>query len=570
MHKCVALAAGVTAFLCTAGAATQPAAKPDWSRVIDWREPIDAKHRTLLGEGIKLRTRAVLELAVPASRQCLEMEALQAAALMQALPFLAQGGAADDPKLFAAAKSGALSRAKKVMDRLLPEYAVKQKAIMSIPKLAEAIPATSSYRVPMVLIMLENFFAGSTAQVYEKQPDTGDRPFRPAFVPPLDAQRGIARLAWLLLINGAPGKQLPEGCLWEYSGFAPSPEKTCFSKSGTVVIGLRAALNLGVADYPEAAFAFDIDGQGTKCSRKQFRDRLADVLTHCVLTTVRLPENPADDKAAIGIVGFDLYRKFDTRRLEKAAPGPSLDVTQYRTVYATSDKGERLVSVDFGKHLPPLPEAMREAAYRYQPHGQWAYGAYHTASAAYVLVTAANALPMLLPKPGETVGAYYVITPDGDERWKVSIPGKAVETLRTGGGPWTGLQIGDLPINQRITQCLNFVVRVLTKVEASGERALNDDGPKGGVKVFDQFLSLEAAAYGVYFRGICCYGILKLGLALGEPDMLGPWPYYRDFCKVMADATYTGRHNDYWANDEFAILLLTRSYRPLFGRDTPK
>src|SRR5262249_4963974 len=159
---------------------------------------------------------------------------------------------------------------------------------------------------------------------------------------------------------------------------------SCFSKSGTAAMGLNAALtNLDLLRFDPAAFEFDA---GQQLTRDKFLQRLSDVLIHCLLCTTRIG-TAGDPAGSIGVLGVEKYREREPERWKKIAGKGILDrdvdASKYRAVYATDERGRRLLGVQVTTDPRvglPAGEPLC-AAYRYLPRNpdQGVYGAYHTA-----------------------------------------------------------------------------------------------------------------------------------------------------------------------------------------------
>ena len=541
-----------------------------WESVLKWRE-VETKDQEK--ETAKAVRRIVEQIIEPAdkpkdaswkrsapSKACeLEFRALQALALMQALPFLAEGGEVSDRKLFESAKALSRTAVNKVLEDSLPEYweTVKEMATAkegdpydpsSAWTVREKLYTDRAYSIPVLLMCLEYYFAGGLEIAYEKGRHRTDRPARPSFRPIGRAELGIARLTALLLMPGVSSVAgedkystqvfdvpLKGGAIWQYRLLGAAPDLSCCHKSGFAMMGLRAALNLGLLEFDEKAFKFPFDGKAP-LGQERFRNRLADVLTHCVLTILSVPNELTDAKNSIGVTGFESYKRLDASRTEKVPAisdgSRSIDLSKYRALYGSNAGGRRILSVEYAESLPGLPtDTPREAAYRYLPGDGFRFGTYHTASAAYILATAANALPLLLPSDGGAVGKQYTITSSGKDKWSVKVDGGSHEISLDPSRPFSPIVVDSKSVGERVTQCLNFVVRLMSSGGPKGERMLDrTKAEKAGCETWEAVLSLEPGGHQALNRGICCFGILKLGLAVGQPDVFGPWPYYRDFC----------------------------------------
>jgi hypothetical protein len=436
-----------------------------------------------------------------------------------------------------------------------------------------------NYAAAVIVMAVEFYLNGGTSVTWSDKLAPRDRAPASRVRVPKRAQLGVARLVALMLSAG-PGAQWdakPDaGCLWEYTTFGAKGnayKTSCFSKSGTVAMGLNAALtNLNLLDFDKGAFEFTA---GQLLSRELFLERLSDVLVHCVLGIVRIRADSTDVTESLGVLGLEGYKRLDPKRWEKLAGKAFFDVvdtTKYRTVHATDEQGRRLIGVqkttagDVGlpAGVPPV------ASYRYLPHTE-SYGAYHSASAAYLLLVATRNLETLLESTPGGLGKYYAIKRSGDH-WELDDNGTKrvlrLEPLKAGRLTRLtveGLDPNDRVIDHRIGQVVNFVVAALTRPDG-GRRVLHRAGFDATFESWEMTLSLEPVVHGKMMRGMDLFGILKLGLALGQPDCLGPWFYHRDFCAVLADTKFVV--DNAWCHHEFAILVLTRSYRNLFGRDT--
>jgi hypothetical protein len=620
----------------------KPEPKPTWETALDWQPAVDEETQTKID-------RRVVELALKLDAQAAALKAASVAdrvkfgrlcvltlALMQALPHLARQGTKEQ---FNKVRTTAEDLVRVVLTRVLPETVDRRpEASLTVAKLRDAHldAGHQNYHVPILLMVIEFFYAGGLDVKYGSEvPRDLDRGAGPTFRPPLAAQIGIVRLTALLLSNTGPMNRLQidaplnDFSLWSYQTLGFARDATCYSKSSTAVMGLRAAVNLGLLDFEPAAFALglvDFENRtfvsdllgATNTAPANFRQRLTDVLFHAVLCVAEVENEKEDPKnpqiPRTGYVGPEAFRRAD--RTYAGVPAATIqdrviDVARYRTVYANDRKGGLLCRVDVRTDHSP-PEGEQVAAFRYLPT-DGGYGAYHTASAAYVLVTCANLLALILdqerqaaddPRKGAALKPTYGFSTKDWKTWEVKGAEKPTYQLRLRnrerepfrytplaverlpGRQWT-----PLPVERRIEQALNMTVamlcvekdgpkkpRSLDKTSWTKEGKLDPLQPKNTSPMHWQAaLTLDKNAHGL--MGFASFGVMKTCLATGHLDYLGPWPWYRDFAQVFCDegrlpllrtlntdeGGLLGGPNSY-ATAEFVLLTLTRSYRPLFPR----
>lgn len=604
-------------FILCVTAALAPAARaagPDWATVIDWREPLDAELEKKNGEAIKKLVAARVSVSPQGwvkgttpnngdAASDLESHALGALALMSALPHLAKGGSAEDEKLFTAARACARDAMNRVLKKTLPELLDPKKPVAAAQTIrgqqSADLPALYSsriYSIGVLLMSLELYFAGALELDFDAAARREDRPARGFFTPPKAAQVGIARLVALLL-SREPGDaaldgNLGPGALYGYTQLGISPEQTCLHKSSFAFMGIRAALSLGLTSFDKEAFDFKwAEGDKEVVGKDRFMNRLNDVLIHTILTLMRV-RGDGTARQSIGVLGFAKYVEVETVR-RAAIPdleGGSVPVNlrRYRTVYGSNDNGRRIFSVEYDRAGEDWPAGVpREVAFRYildASQDGAAYGTYHTSCGAYCLVTAANALPLVLDPAREEYGRQYRLKrrDAAGKSWALG-DGPGVRVFRTDAdaGPYTQLTVSggeSLDINLRVTQCLQFMVRLASRPAAGGgpaeQRPRELDRRKVTLEGVERerwgaTLTLRAPGYDTTLRGVNLFGFVKLGIAVGCPDAFGPWNYYRDVCERVADPEcIPPKGVNAHAHCEFALLCLTRGYRPLFGRDS--
>jgi hypothetical protein len=592
--------------VCGAAAAAPPP-PPKWKVEVPWRPSWTDAERLANVKAIRGYVRGMVKVdpdpkkatfayAVPGlDAGKVEGVALQALAAMSALPFLTRGNPEAEQNLFDCAREAARKGMAGVLRVALPEYwrTVKEKpepagAPESALEVYARLDTRRAYSCPLLLMALEMYFSGALEIDFDGGRE--DRPGRG--VPRLEApaQLGVARLVALLLASKPEGGQfdpdLKPDSLWEYSTFGISPETTCLHKSGFVWMGLRPAASLGACSFPEEAYAFEWQKGGGKLGRKRFIDRYSDAVVHSLRTIMEIKSGGAAEKS-IGVLGFADYLRLqpDRKAVLDSVPDDSVNVLDYRTIHAVDRKGRRIFAVERDLAPAAWPAGVpREAAFRYLPHGL-AYGTYHTSQAAYIALSAANTLPMLLAARGGPLGRQYKIKPDPARpgAWTLDLAGTTLGLHLDGPpGRFTNLRVTRLDdpgtlhwdIDRRVAQCINFLVRVASRPDSHREGARSLDRTpvtfnKAQLQRWETTLGVYAARNGMWLS-LCLYGYVKLAIAAGCPDAFGPWPVGRDINAILCDTTFSGPPDAAQVHREFALLVLTRGYRPLYGRDSAK
>jgi hypothetical protein len=625
------------------------AAKPP---IIDWEEPLPDKERREIREAIWMLAQQRLAAEVTEFRY----ECVRTAALLQAMPELAAYAAAKataegKPKKPLSAEefgkqvtSHVRNHIKKVLERVLPEYwqcylapkekrkelwliNPKAKEIRTVRTVREIIDGDGErfkglehleprgsvlmYEVPFALMCIEYYFAGMTELEPGLEPRLDrDRRAQPIIRLPELAQLGVARLVDILLSADptAAGKEeegqrtAPQtGYLWEYRSFANS--ESCMSKSGAVVMGLRAAVNMGLLDFGPSAFAYRYRKEDPSLyvendTPQKFRDRLADrkarfryrlwdVLFHATVTLADSSQwivfksgRPAAVKGAEEIV----------KRLPKGSTSPTtfppkseiLDVLEYRTLTGTDKEGKRICRVEKVPANGLKSRGVTKLVVAYPYHGGAYYRAYHTASGAYIMCVCSNILDQLLQSSaGKGLGVTYQASVDQSraKHWRVTLkdakgnPKALFDISRDSKGPFTRLRIvrnpdaspdkrAEIPISDRIAQAINLSVVLLAKPAKKGRSNL-----RGGDGVPQWLLSLPFGDESSVSRysGLALYGVMKAYLACGYTDYVGPFPWYRQVAAVLRTKEFNNIQGiDSYAGQDFRLMVLSRGYRPLF------
>lgn len=593
--------------------------KRAWKDVGDWFEPTPPALRGKMADRIRTLSGAVQIKG----DDHIGYKAIKALALLQALPFLrAEGGKGE--RSHADAKNQVKLLFKDVAAVVYPEYSPElagegpalPNATLTVLGLRERLmkPAREggvdggvNYAVPFVLLLSEMVASGGLAVGPEgSDGSAGDRAARPFFKPASPALRlGIARLATLLLASGQDDvldAPVEKGVLWTYGSF--SRTISCLSKSSTVLFGLAAAANLGIGDYDDKDFAFKFHPTvGGNLTAAAFKNRLNDVLWHCVFSLTELPAPAAGsfpESAHLGIAGLDVLKRAvatpdkdhasppaPTQGLDlKALEDQPVDVTRYRVLYATRPDEDRrpraVMRIQFSPDIPPLEQPY--AFYRYHPcYG--GYKGYHTASAAFILCTAMRLLGMRLDELpfGATLGTRYQVAraEKGKDRWTLKAApdgGRAFEITPDLGRKYTQRKVvepatgQELPVELRVGQALNAAVAMLTRREVparkeEARRRLARGMPPAGAKAGETqawHSALTLAGYERTFAGMCVYGILKtaLGTHRDHHYALGPWVWWHDVAEDLIATDYANTSG----NTELILATLARAFRPTFPR----
>lgn len=593
---CCAIVMFAAASACAAGPA------PTWTNVTPWGRPVSGPQqarsaaRIVQFAAIVLQDSSEAKFAEQRHMNSDGYRAMQALALMQALPYLND---TTSPK-YADVKQRAAELSNGVIQRTMPEFWKELEP--SSPKLVPDVMGEKSYlsgtdvgrknyATPIILMMVEYRLAGGlqVAPLKQTTPSNApaasqpyDRSGRIGLNPSLAAKQGIARMMCGVLASGEefPPKEIQPKSLWEYTSFGLGPEKTCYSKSSTAVFGLRAAWNMAGSplEFPPEAFKFSYNGTG-QISRENLVDALADALFQSVLCTteVEVLGGALNSDQRLGLVGQDAYQALFAEKKVSRNPAEvfaePFDVLKYRTLHAVND-GRPIYRIQYAN-----VEGLRErgqpevAMYRYLPHAG-NYGAYHTASAAYVNVTCANLCVQLISGMplGNSIGKTHRIERDSDRSWKVETryPGAAPRrfTIELDEAPrkYTALVVKDamgreLPINDRIAAALNATVMMLTNSVAPDKvRGLETSGAPAA---WQRSITLGDGAHPNTLVGFASYGVMKACLACGHSESLGPWPWKEDLAKAVCDSADFTQPSD-TGNPAFGLLILTDAYRPIF------
>jgi hypothetical protein len=434
------------------------------------------------------------------------------------------------------------------------------------------------YETSLALLFFEH--ASAAGEPRGKVDLTKDRP--PSVHPraPEEDERGLVRTTCLLLVKslGSADPEEKDGTapfawdegprsgaglardfrndLWTYRGFG-RPGRSDLSVSGAAVMGLASAANAGVFDLPPSKYDLALDGPD-RLTRARLIDRAWDVAFHnlVVLTTKanwRSQVNPT---------------------------GRRVDVGAYQPVTQRGAAGERYFRNDLMRPEAPSPRLVAYLYGSYSPASGW--NLYTTASGGYVLLTSSNLLDRLLRTPADTalpadgrgsIGDVYpfdLTAAGGGPVWtgRAGTAAAGYEVSRGSGGRYTGIVVrskgDDLGVDATVGAVVNQIATVLYE-----KLSYTPAGSAGSGRVaFTRTLTDATRAqifqndFNALAPGFCLFNITKFLLAAGYPDALGPVSWHADFQDMTAYFEDAG-HTQYLDN-LFAVLVVTRAYRPLF------
>jgi hypothetical protein len=353
----------------------------NWKPITKWHSVASSDQAQKIGNGVRRCVSRMIRAdnggsgfswLYKSSRSDIEFRALQAMALMAAQRYLAKSSEHPnaDAALFRAAQLAIDDGMNGAIKPVMPEYwqtiekdSTVQDRDPYKPGEPETLQQVSSrlslgaknYGVGVLLMALEHHFGGGRHYPFDSTKLVRDRSARSVVPLTSRAKLGIARLTALLLVRNARGTDLKaefeaplaKGALWgNYDRLGEDVKSSCFSESSSAIMGLRAALSLGVADFEEDAFKFGLSDPAILLEKKEFLKRLSDVLVHSVLCVVDARAGVTDPGDATGILGFDGIRQVDSgRAAEVGAADAWGDICFYDTRYMRSAAGNRIFQV---------------------------------------------------------------------------------------------------------------------------------------------------------------------------------------------------------------------------------
>ena len=436
---------------------------------------------------------------------------------------------------------------------------------------AAGLHSSASYHLPLVLLLLEHQQAGA---LEASAVASDDREMRFGIIPAKPIRKDVVRLLTLLLSSGYSKRDkdssafdaaITKSCMWNYSAFGQSKE-SCISPTGMAAIGLSAAVfGLNILDYDAEDFQITFDNR--QLTEKEIKNRLVDVCAHLLFALVQ--DNHVTTPQTLTDVGL-------------SSDLTHLDADKFHELVATGANGDVVARLEAS--APAVAEARTKGTlsiYRYQ--GSQAAGAYYSACAAYTLSVAARVLAFSLehetPKAA-TIGRQYVFTSKGNGKWRLSSDSLMgdwdVELVAGGDRHFSPVRLSQkdtsLDIDGAIAAALNACV-VCATVPSGEKRRLRGYGSKEVIPWFEGHTSNKS--HYAEFAALHAFAIYKASVVTSDGYTIGRWLAWQELSEGLVKQDFMDAQLKVANEAErkaaalaFAIMTLTRTYRPLFPKST--